>query len=96
MHSAKPLDLIHLKGSPRFLDLSFSARRSQPPRTTLQTHMLIKSLETAGFTLLDGLAVILFGCNEAESDSLALRLTDLIHRASPSRIAPTNADITTC
>ena len=77
MHSARSLDLIRLKGSPRFLDLSFSARYSQPPRTTLQTHKPIESLETAGFTLRDGLAVVVFGCNEAESDSLALRLTDL-------------------
>ena len=96
MHSPEPLDLIHPKGSPRFLDLSFSARFSQPPRTTLQTHELIKSLEAAGFTLCDRLAMAIFGCNEAESDSLALRLTDLITRASPERITPTGAGITTC
>jgi hypothetical protein len=93
MHSATPLELIRLKGSPRFLDLSFSARYSQPPRTTLQTHVPIESLETAGFTLRDGLAVIVFDCNEAESE---LRLTDLIPRASPERIAPTGAGSTTC
>jgi hypothetical protein len=96
MHSATPLELIRLKGSPRFLGLSFSARLSQPPRITLQTHSLIESLETTGFTFLGRLAVTIFGCNEAEADSLALRLTDSIPRASPERITPTGAGSTTC
>jgi hypothetical protein len=95
MLSAQPLDLIHRNGPPRFLDLSFSARRLQPPRTTHRAHLLVESATVTGFTLRDGLAVADFGCNEAESSSLALQLTDLIPRASQSRITPERAGITT-
>lgn len=93
MLSPQALELIRPKGSPRFLDLSFSTRRPQPPRTTLQTHELIKSKEATGFTIRGRLAMIEFGCNEAETE---LRLADLIPRASPERITPTSAGNTTC
>jgi hypothetical protein len=61
-------------GSPRFLDASFRARSSQPPRGALQMLILVSSLQVAGFIISGSLATPKQR-NEAESDSLALGLT---------------------
>jgi hypothetical protein len=66
-------------GSPRFLDASFRARSSQPPRGALQVPLFVSSLQVAGFINSGSLAAP-NQRNEAESDSLALGLTRLRSR----------------
>ena len=61
-------------GSPRFLDASFRARSSQPPRGALQVLWLVSSRQVTGFIISGSLATP-NERNEAESDSLALGLT---------------------
>jgi hypothetical protein len=61
-------------GSPRFLDASFRARSSQPPRGALQVLLLVSSRQVTGFVISGSLATP-NKRNEAESDSLALGLT---------------------
>jgi hypothetical protein len=55
-------------------DGSFGARRPLSPRGTRSPHMLVASRPMSGFALFGGLAVPRL-CNEAETGSLALRLT---------------------
>ena len=50
MHSATRLDLLHRVGSPRFLGMSFRARRSQSPRFAEPLQTLVASGSISGFT----------------------------------------------
>jgi len=61
-------------GPPRFLGQSFDARRPQPPRRAQWLHIPIASPLALRFVPIGGLAT-LKEINEAESGSLALRLT---------------------
>jgi hypothetical protein len=70
-------------GPPRFLDRSVHARRPQPPRQARRLLSPVASPSMAGFTFLGRMAT----CNrrnEAESGSLALRLTCSLPGASPA------------
>jgi len=69
-------------GSLRFLDFSFPARRLQSPREARLLLFGVASQAVADFSN-SGSLVAPSWCNEAESSSLALRLTGLPSRASP-------------
>jgi hypothetical protein len=71
-----------LPGSLRFLDLSFPARRLQSPRGAHRLRANVSSPMVSGFSIFGSLATPTL-CNEAESSSLALRLTSSPLRASP-------------
>jgi hypothetical protein len=57
------------------------------PREARWVHSLVASPSAAGFTLSGGLAT-LHWCNEAETGSLALRLTRLLRECSSAQITP--------
>ena len=71
----------HPGGSPRFLDLSFCARRTQPPRIAPRVHTLIASARVSGRPY-SGRETANDLRNEAESVSLALQLAHSPSRAS--------------
>jgi hypothetical protein len=71
----------HPGGSPRFLGWSFDARRPQPPRRARPLRVLVASRPVSGFITFGRLATLRF-LHEAESGSLALRLTSSSHGAS--------------
>jgi hypothetical protein len=62
------------RGSPRFLGPSFRARFPLSPRGALQVHTPVASLQVSGLTISGRLATPTLR-NEADSGSLALRLT---------------------
>jgi len=70
-------------GSPRFLGRSVRTRRPLSPWKARWVLTPVVSPPAAGFTLLGRLAAFVW-CNEAESGSLALRLTRSLPGASPS------------
>ena len=69
-------------GPLRFLNLSFPARRLQSPRGAHRLRANVSSPMVSGFSIFGSLATPTL-CNEAESSSLALRLTSSPLRASP-------------
>ena len=78
------------RGSLRFLlDLSASAVPNHPEES-VSLRLLVASRTMAGFTLSGGLATLDWR-NEAESGSLALRLTPLPWQASTPRLPPAAA-----
>ncbi len=82
-------------GPPRFLDQSVSTRRPLSPRRAQQLHTPVTSLPALGFTY-PGRMATLSKFNEAETDSLALRLAPSPHEASPDRVTPSHARSATC
>ena len=90
-----PLLADHQGGSPRFLCRSFLARRPQPPRRAQRLLAPIASPSVAGFVRSGSLAALSL-LNEAESGSLALRLTSSPSPGFVRRIAPPPAGSATC
>jgi len=82
-------------GPPRFLDQSVSTRRPLSPRRARQLHTSVSSLPALGFTYPGRMATPI-QYNEAEMDSLALRLAPSPHEASPDRVTPSRARSATC
>ena len=84
MHSPRALaaSTRHSAGAPRFLDRSVPMRRPQPPRRARQLLAPITSPPVSGFITYGRLAAPTLH-NEAESGSLALRLTGSPREASP-------------
>ena len=82
-------------GPPRFLGCSVDARRPLSPRRAERLPFLVSSPSVlASSSLADW--PLSFLCNEAEPGSLTLRLTPLSPEASPRRITPPCARLTTC
>jgi hypothetical protein len=84
----------HPGGSPRFLDPSFCARCTLPPRIAPRVHSLIASaratdLHFSGWEATNDLR------NEAETVSLALRLAHLPSRASQPTVTRGHAESAT-
>jgi len=85
----------HPVGPPRFLGQSFSMRRPLSPRRARQPHTPVASLPALGFTY-PGRMATLIEFNEAETGSLALRLTPSPHEASPDQVTLSHARSATC
>ena len=85
----------HPAGPPRFLGQSVSTRHPLSPRRARQLHTPVTSLPALGFTYPERMAT-LTKFNEAETDSLALRLAPSPPEASPDRVAPSRARSATC
>jgi len=84
-----------LHGTSQVSELTFDTRCSQSPRIARQLHMPVASLSMIDFALFGGLVAIKT-CNEAESDSLALRLASLPERIPPPPITQRKRRRTTC
>jgi hypothetical protein len=84
-----------LIGISQVSELTFDIRCSQPPRIARWLHLPVASPSMLDFTLFGGLVAIKLR-NEAESDSLVLRLMSLSKRFPPPPITQRKRRRTTC